>query len=367
MLEFGKEEGKKIRMLGSYIGWEDISQRLRRSGLSWFKIRNQLRGSRLSKKTQARIVETCVESTLLFDCQARTWRKGEMKKLQKAMDKRYRLIWSRRNQAPLRQMQTEGKNMQDVRNELGIKSIRYKIEKRTLERIGHVFRMPDDRVVKASVLGWLHDLENWPKVPGQKRKTILYWKGLLREAGVDQTKIGSLTADKDGWKSIVRKRMKHIEEWEKKGGKQTINQRGERIQPGEEDDLICRVDGCGKTHKSYQDEVSTHKKIFKCEDCQEEFKQEATLINHKKACTGLRANGPEKRACHKCGRKIMKKGFSKHRRQCDPEAAAREEAPARVYRAKRKVCENCGVEGSASNYSKHLRKCRGDDDDPAVL
>ena len=299
-----------------------------------------------------------------------------MKKLQKAMDKRYRLIWSRRNQAPLRQMQTEGKNMQDVRNELGIKSIRYKIEKRTLERIGHVFRMPDDRVVKASVLGWLHDLENWPKVPGQKRKTILHWKGLLREAGVDQTKIGSLTADKDGWKSIVRKRMKHIEEWEKKGGKQTINQRGERIQPGEQDDLICRVDGCGKkcrskagltNHIKRTHEVSTQKKIFKCEDCQEEFKQEANLINHKKACTGIRANDPEKRACPKCGREIMKKGFSKHRRRCDPEAVAEEEAPARVYRAKRKVCENCGVEGSASNYSKHLRKCRGDDDDPAVL
>ena len=54
-------------------------------------------------------------------------------------------------------MQEEGYNMQDVRNELGVKSVRWKIEKRVLERIGHVMRMEDDRTTKAVVLGWMED------------------------------------------------------------------------------------------------------------------------------------------------------------------------------------------------------------------
>ena len=57
--------------------------------------------------------------------------------------------------------------MQDIRNELGVGSIRYKIEKRCLERIGHVMRMSDDRKVKAITLGWMEDLE---REQGQRKK-----------------------------------------------------------------------------------------------------------------------------------------------------------------------------------------------------
>ncbi len=72
---------------------------------------------------------------MLFDCQARTWQVSEVKRMQSVIDRMYRHIWS--GKQPLRQMQEENKNMQDLRNELGVKSIRYKIEKRCLERIGH--------------------------------------------------------------------------------------------------------------------------------------------------------------------------------------------------------------------------------------
>ena len=38
-------------------------------------------------------------------------------------------------------MQARGENMYDVRRMLGVKTIAWKIEKRVLERIGHVVRM----------------------------------------------------------------------------------------------------------------------------------------------------------------------------------------------------------------------------------
>ena len=87
----------------------------------------------MSKRWQARIVEACVESSLLYDCQARVWYKRDMKRLQQFMDKCYRYVWSERNGEPLRQMEAQGVNMQDVRNVLGVKSVRWKIEKRVLE------------------------------------------------------------------------------------------------------------------------------------------------------------------------------------------------------------------------------------------
>ena len=61
--------------------------------------------SRLTKKWQGRVVEACVGSSLLYDCQARVWYKRDEKKLQKWMDKCHRYAWSNRNGEPLRQMQ----------------------------------------------------------------------------------------------------------------------------------------------------------------------------------------------------------------------------------------------------------------------
>ena len=93
-------------------------------------------------------------------------------------------------------MQEEGVNMYDVRKMLGVKSLRVKIEKRVLERIGHVVRMEDGKLVKAVVLGWVAKLEEVERKPGRRRKTLVYWKKLLRETGFDWTRIGRLTADR---------------------------------------------------------------------------------------------------------------------------------------------------------------------------
>ena len=90
---------------------------------------------------------------------------------------------------------------------LKVKSVRWKVEKRVLERIGQVMRMEDERMTKAVVLGWMEDLEKWDKKPGRTRKTVLYWRKLLKEAGIDCIQIGRLTEDRKAWKGIVGERM----------------------------------------------------------------------------------------------------------------------------------------------------------------
>ena len=96
--------------------------------------------------------------------------------MQSWIDKRYRCIWSNKKDPPLIQMERENVNMQNIRSILDIKTLRWKIEKRTLERIGHVLRMSYKRTTKAAILGWLASLEELPKLPGHKRKTLFYWR-----------------------------------------------------------------------------------------------------------------------------------------------------------------------------------------------
>ena len=91
------------------------------------------------------------------------------------------------------------------------------MEKRVLERIGYVMRMEDERMTKAVVLGWMLDLEKWDKKPGRTRKIVLYWRKLLKEAGIDYTQIGR-SEDRKAWKGIVGERMRHLNEYERSKG-----------------------------------------------------------------------------------------------------------------------------------------------------
>ena len=177
VLEFGTEEGDEVRILGRWMGEkEDVRNRIRIAWMLWGNVKGWLKGSRLSKRWQERIVQACVERSLLYDCQARVWYKRDVNKLQRWMDKCYRYVWSDRNGEPLRQMAERHVNMIDVRQRLGIKSVEWKIERRVLERIGHVMRMENDRLTKAVVLGWWEGLEGRGKMAGRKRKTVLYWR-----------------------------------------------------------------------------------------------------------------------------------------------------------------------------------------------
>ena len=159
-------------------------------------------------------VSACEEYVIVY-CQARVWWKKDVMRLQKWMDKYWRYVRSNRNGEPLRQKQARGENMYDVRARLGVKSVQWKIEKRVLERIGHVMRMEDDTLTKVAVLGWYKKLDGVSKALGKKRKTVLYWKRILSEAGMDWMDVGKLAGDLNGWKKLVKERMDHLDEYER--------------------------------------------------------------------------------------------------------------------------------------------------------
>ena len=393
-LEFGSEEGKKIRMLGSWIGpEEDIKNRKKRAGMLWYKVKSRLKNTRLSKKMQARIFEACIENALLFDCSTRTWYKKDVKKLQQWADKCIRYLWSRKTEPPLREMQRKGMNMQDIRNELNMKTIAWKIEKRAWLRMGHILRMGEERITKTVTLGWMEDLEGIEKCPGRKRKTVKYWKQLVKEAGIDWIQAGKLAEDRREWRKMVDERMDHLERFERSKGNMRTGEEIERnvVRERTDEDLICSLEGCRKKCKSRAGLRIHQKRMheeargeFNCEGCGVRFKSENTMINHKKTCSGVRAEREGYKRCDRCGKEISKKNIARHRRSCtaregsggargevrpeqDPPGATaslgeelptpREPEQARVYRQKWKDCPICGQRQSATNMARHIRRC----------
>ena len=54
-----------------------------------------------------------------------------------------------------------------------------------LERIKHVVLLWNDRLTKLIVVGWYEGLKGKDKKKGVKVRTVLYWKIILMECGVD--------------------------------------------------------------------------------------------------------------------------------------------------------------------------------------
>ena len=369
-LEFGTNEVGNVRVVGSWVNAStDVNNRIRRANGLWWKVKGWLKSSRLTKKWQGRVIEACVESSLLYDCQARVWYKRDMKKLQRWVDKCYRHVWSNRNGEPLRQMEARGVNMQDVRACLGVKSVRWKIEKRVLERIGHVVRMENDRLTKAMVFGWYEGLEGKDKMLGRKRKTVLYWKRMLNECGVDWTDVERLCSDRDGWKECVRERMKHLNKWERQqghlydwGANERMCERNERRVI----DLVCRYEGCEKVcrskaglvqHQKWKHRPAVDRVRFECSKCEGKFDTEVACEMHERSCGGGRVTGT-RRECGVCGGWVLRANYARHLRGCaGGEGAGGGEVGTRT-RGRVAECHGCGRTLSYSNMARHQRSCR---------
>ena len=76
-------------------------------------------------------------------------------------------------------------NMQDLRNELDMMTIKIKIKKSHLIRIGHIARMSVERLAKQTTMGWLRRLETGRKPMKRKMTTLAYWHKLLKEANIE--------------------------------------------------------------------------------------------------------------------------------------------------------------------------------------
>ena len=108
-------------------------------------------------------------------------------------------------------------------------------------------------------------------------------------------------------------------------------------------------------------EESEKKKVFKCEVCEAEFKQEANLLNHKKVCGGAVGGDSGRRLCE-CGKEYSRTYIARHRKTCRAVVARQEEEEEevvrqpRVYKKDARVTCSCGRVMHKSNFSRHKRE-----------
>ena len=236
-------------------------------------------------------------------------------------------------------------------------------KKRVLERIGHVMRMENGRVTKAVVLGWY---EGRSKMAEEKRKTILYWKKILKEAGIDETNIERLTADRNKWKSLVAERMSQLDKWERqRGHRYEWKEREERMSRNvrRTNELKCRYEWCGKVCKSrvglMMHEKRMHRVVeervwFECSEYGRECDTQGARKNHERTCGGGMSGGA-RRECENCNEWVTKANYARHRRMCLNEERMERDGG---VRGKTKDCERCSRVLSVANMARHLRGCQ---------
>ena len=370
-ITFATTSAQKTRMLGTLIGKrEDRGARIKRGYHAWSKVKQWLWNSSLSKRTRALVVQAVVESTLLFDCSVRAWTPTDIQKFQSVADRAYRFVWNNGKPHTLIRMQNEGVNSYEIRRQLNIESIRTKIECRALERMGHVLRMSDERIVKKAVLGsW--DMER-TRSGNSRGNTIQYWRRLLKEAGHEDDNSENLTNDRKRWKKTVTDRRTFLKNWEtqmcnwhrgtEKPARSQWNR--ERIS---DSGWPCRWDGCDKMCATKGGRTNHERKAhrresvdFKCPKCNDSFSDQAALTNHFKACQGGQGG-----FCPKCQRSLSLSNMARHRRTCRGEHPTAPEVTNTIITGRfagtraRIQCEECGTWVTKNNISRHWSTCPG--------
>ena len=85
--------------------------------------------------------------------------------------------------------------MQDIRTRIEIKSIRWKIENRILQKFGHVHRMSNSRTYKAAIVGRKQDLERHKKLG----RLIVFGENYSKNLACSSHKMNpTLQIDEDG-------------------------------------------------------------------------------------------------------------------------------------------------------------------------
>ena len=68
----------------------------------------------------------------------------------------------------MKQMERNHMNLQDVRSELDVMTIRSKMENSHLIRNGHIARMSDERLLKQTTMDWIRRMETGRKQRKEK-------------------------------------------------------------------------------------------------------------------------------------------------------------------------------------------------------
>ena len=211
--------------------------------------------------------------------------------------------------------------------------------------------------------------------------TLAYWHRLLKEANIEVHEVEIIAMDRVKWENVVESRMRRIKQFEKQQGHQYRRHDDEEIierrsQYEAQNDNKCKYEGYGRTFRAKVGLVIHEKRLhrtmenattFRCQKCNDIFRQEATWQNHPKACKGGRIEG-ETEECRTCNNLVGRANYAGHVRSCEQRSNVQEEREtqgrrsdqtsaqtARKYVSKRTICTYCGENVTATNLARHQK------------
>ena len=206
--------GSWFQDTGSYQLEDD--KRLERARAVWRSLYFQLPRFGVSVKIKGRVVQAAVVMSSLYSTESRIVPGKTIRKWQTFLNTVARGITGRR----LRDMQGQ-LTMADVRREAGLDSISTYISVGQLRYLGHIARLPSDRLEKILLFSWLPQESTLPAskvAPSTRRHLWQLLKNAMEVSQVDswEARWMDIASAEGGavWSRIVHKWQKHLRDSE---------------------------------------------------------------------------------------------------------------------------------------------------------
>ena len=190
--------GSQIAASGRMDG--DVERRIVQASKAFGALRKSVFLDKdLTLSTKRRVYQACVMSVLLYGAECWTPMKKHAKKLNSFHHRCVRTILGISN----RQQWSQRITMAEVRRRWGDEeTAEEKVKKRRLEWLGHLARMPDCRIPKSALFGWLSQPR--PRCGPRKRWRDVVKKD-VRDVGLYEDEwYEEATRSRAGWRSLCR-------------------------------------------------------------------------------------------------------------------------------------------------------------------
>lgn len=148
---------RQAKFLGAWITTDasqriDTEKRLQRAKHIWYKLWPQLRRINIPATTKGRLFRSTVLASLCYSAEGRGFTQGEIRRMQVFVNN---CIFGILN-VKRKDVHDNKQTMVDLWRKTGIPSVAVEIGSRQLRWLGHLARMPDDRLEKQSLWLWLY-------------------------------------------------------------------------------------------------------------------------------------------------------------------------------------------------------------------
>ena len=132
----------------------------------------------------------------------------------------------------------------DILHRTNCESIESTLTRRTLRWVGHVIRMPEERLPKQVLYSEL--AEGARLAGGQKKRFKDHIKKTLKECNIDPTRLEDLAVDRTTYRSTIKQGVQHLETERRSRRDRKRATRHQRHQQPRQEDAAYNCEACGR-------------------------------------------------------------------------------------------------------------------------